>query len=91
MGSKNLPGRWLFESITKSLHQINLLPVKKKGGEHQWEILEKVLGDLTRPSGNLFFDVRTATLMHEHGVRETYTTDTDFLQFPGIKDINPLK
>ncbi len=60
-------------------------------GEHHWEGLEKVLGDLSWPSGNLFFDVRTATLMREHGVREIYTTYTDFLQFPGIKVINPLK
>jgi predicted nucleic acid-binding protein len=29
--------------------------------------------------------------MREHGVREIYTTDTDFLQFSGIKVINPLK
>jgi len=27
----------------------------------------------------------------EHGVREIYTTDTDFLQFPDIKVINPLR
>ena len=60
-------------------------------GEHHWAILEKVLEDLTRPSGNLFFDVRTVVLMHEHGVREIYTTDTDFLQFRSIKAINPLK
>jgi len=59
--------------------------------EQHWEILEKVLGDLTRPSGNLFFDIRTVVLMREHGVREIYTTDTDFLQFPGIRVINPLK
>jgi len=60
-------------------------------GELHWEILEKILGDLTRPSGNLFFDIRTVVLMHEYGVREIYTTDTDFLQFPGIKVVNPLK
>jgi predicted nucleic acid-binding protein len=29
--------------------------------------------------------------MQEHGVREIYSTDTDFLQFRGIKAINPLK
>ena len=60
-------------------------------GEHHWAILEKILEDLTRPSGNLFFDVRTVVLMQEHGVREIYSTDTDFLQFRGIKAINPLK
>ena len=60
-------------------------------GEDHWAILEKILGEMPRPSGNLFFDIRTAALMHEHGVREIYTTDTDFLQFRDIKVINPLK
>ena len=59
--------------------------------EQHWTVLEKVLGELTRPSGNLFFDVRTVVLMREHGVREIYSTDTDFLQFRDIKVINPLR
>ena len=60
-------------------------------GENHWTLLEKVLGDLHRPSDNLFFDIRTVVLMREHGVREIYTTDTDFLQFRDIQAINPLK
>lgn len=60
-------------------------------GEQHWSLLEEVLSSLTHPSGNLFFDIRTAVLMREHGVREIYTTDTDFLQFDWIKVINPLK
>jgi toxin-antitoxin system PIN domain toxin len=60
-------------------------------GEHHWSLLEEVLGSLTHPSGNLFFDIRTAVLIREHGIREIYTTDTDFLQFLDIKVINPLK
>lgn len=60
-------------------------------GEDHWVMLERILGEMTRPSGNLFFDIRTVALMHEHGVREIYTTDTDFLQFRGIKVINPLR
>jgi uncharacterized protein len=60
-------------------------------GERHWILLETLLEQLTHPSGNLFFDVRTAVLMQEHGVREIYTTDTDFLQIPGLKVINPLR
>ena len=60
-------------------------------GQDHWTMLENILGELIRPSGNLFFDIRTVALMREHGVREIYTTDTDFLQFKGIKAINPLK
>lgn len=53
-------------------------------------MLEKVLSNLHYPAGNLFFDIRTVVLMHEHGIRQIYTTNTDFLQFPGIKVVNPL-
>jgi toxin-antitoxin system PIN domain toxin len=60
-------------------------------GEQHFAILEETLASLTHPAGNLFFDVRTAVLMREHGVREIYTTDTDFLQFPELKAINPLR
>lgn len=55
-----------------------------------WTLLEEVLGGLMYPAGNLFFDIRTVVLMQEHGIREIYTTDTDFLQFSGIKVINPI-
>ena len=59
--------------------------------ERHFAILEEILATLTHPSGNLFFDIRTAVLMREHGVRQIYTTDTDFLQFPELKAINPLR
>ena len=59
-------------------------------GSH-WSLLAALLAELTHPSGNLFFDVRTVVLMREHGVRRIYTTDTDFLQFPGIEVVNPLR
>jgi len=60
-------------------------------GEEHFLLLEEVLRTLTHPSGNLFFDVRTAVLMREHGVREIYTADTDFLQFSWLTVINPLQ
>jgi hypothetical protein len=59
--------------------------------ERHWALLNEILPSLTHPSGNLFFDIRTAVLMREHGIKEIYTTDTDFLQFPQIKVINPLR
>jgi toxin-antitoxin system PIN domain toxin len=59
--------------------------------ERHWLLLEEILTSLTHPAGNLFFDIRTVVLMKEHGIREIYTTDTDFLQFPHIKVINPLR
>jgi uncharacterized protein len=59
--------------------------------ELHWRLLEETLALLTHPSGNLFFDIRTVALMREHGIREIYTADTDFLQFPQIKVVNPLR
>ena len=59
--------------------------------ERHWRLLNEVLKSLTHPSGNLFFDIRTVVLMQEHGIREIYSTDTDFLQFSQIKVINPLR
>jgi toxin-antitoxin system PIN domain toxin len=60
-------------------------------GERHWDTLQEILEELNHPTGNLFFDIRTVVLMREHGVREIYTTDTDFLQFKKIKVINPLR
>jgi toxin-antitoxin system PIN domain toxin len=59
--------------------------------ERHWQLLDEVVAPLTHPSGNLFFDIRTVVLMREHGIREIYTTDTDFLQFSRIKVLNPLR
>jgi predicted nucleic acid-binding protein len=59
-------------------------------GKEHWEVLQEILREVTHPSGNLFFDIRTVALMREHGVREIYTSDADFLQFKGITVINPL-
>lgn len=69
-----------------AVEQVALL----RAGDRHWEILAGVLADLTHPSGNLFFDVRTVVLMREHGIRRVYTTDTDFLQFRDLEVVNPL-
>ena len=78
-----------FRFIKPSLasHRFDIL----LAGQDHWTILEKILEELTHPAGNLFFDIRTVALMREHGVREIYTADTDFLQFKDIKVFNPLK
>ncbi len=60
-------------------------------GEEHWDFLGRVLAEVTHPSGNLFFDIRTVVLMRENGIREIYSADTDFLQFSGIRVINPLR
>jgi toxin-antitoxin system PIN domain toxin len=59
-------------------------------GTRHWENLHQVVKNLHNPSGNLFFDIRTAALMKEHGVHVIYTADTDFLQFSALEVINPI-
>jgi toxin-antitoxin system PIN domain toxin len=59
-------------------------------GPRHWETLHQVVKNLHAPSGNLFFDIRTAALMKEHGVHVIYTADTDFLQFSTLEVINPI-
>ena len=61
-----------------------------RASDRHWLVVEEVLAGLSHPAGNLVFDVRTVVLMRENGVRDIHTTDTDFLQFSGIRVINPL-
>jgi toxin-antitoxin system PIN domain toxin len=55
------------------------------------EIVEDVLKELPHISGNLVFDVHTAILMKEHGVKRIYTRDTDFHRFPFVDVIDPIQ
>jgi len=59
--------------------------------DKHWDWLNHVLQGLHQPAGNLFFDLRTAALMREHGIHTIHTADTDFLQIAEIEVINPLK
>jgi toxin-antitoxin system PIN domain toxin len=76
-------------SFVRSLLESQAFEVLAAGEKH-WHALGEVVAGLRRPSGNLFFDVRTAALMREHGIREIYTADADFKLFTGIKVINPV-
>lgn len=58
--------------------------------QRHWQLLQKTLSELAAPAGNLMHDISTAVLMREHGVQEIVTADTDFLQFPFLRVVNPL-
>ena len=58
--------------------------------EQHWKSLRAVVSALVHPAGNLFFDIRTAALMRDSGIRTIHTADRDFLQFPGIEVIDPV-
>ena len=53
-------------------------------------VLSLTLQELPSIRGNLFFDLYTAVLMRENGVREICTRDRDFLRFPFLTVIDPL-
>jgi uncharacterized protein len=59
-------------------------------GPGHWRCLRETLAQLHAPAGNLFFDIRTVTLMREHGIRAIHTADADFHQFKDVVVINPL-
>jgi toxin-antitoxin system PIN domain toxin len=87
--SKPLDWKEAMHFLTLFLESSNFLILTAES--RHWLLLEELLDLLIHPSGNLFFDIRTAVLMREHGIREIYTSDMDFLQFPDIKVVNPLR
>jgi len=56
-----------------------------------WESLRGLVRELGEPSGNFFFDVHTAALMREHGIRRIASADNDFAKFSGLDVANPIR
>jgi len=61
-----------------------------RAGPRHWELLADLAASVHGAAGSLFFDLRTAVLMREHGVRRIYTADKDFSRFEGIDPVNPF-
>ena len=84
------PLRWNQAlSVIDALRQRENVTVLTAGADH-WSILEQSLPKLRHPSGNIFFDIRTYVIMLEYSISTIYTADTDFLQFKGIRVVNPM-
>ncbi len=58
---------------------------------HHAAVLLEVLAQLPHLRANLLHDAHTAVLMREHGIRNLYTRDMDFHQFPFVKVLDPLQ
>ena len=54
------------------------------------EVARDVFHEIAGIGGNLVFDVHTAILMREHGLRTIYTSDADFNRFPFLDVVDPL-
>jgi len=59
--------------------------------ERHQGIAEEVMKSLPHISGNLVFDLHTAVLMKEHGIKTIYTRDADFHRFSFIEVVDPLQ
>ena len=59
--------------------------------ERHWGSLRALVTELGEPSGNFFFDVHTAALMREHGIRRIASADNDFAKFSGLEVVNPIR
>ena len=52
--------------------------------------LAQTLAEVSEARGNLIFDLHTAVLMREHGIRRICTRDRDFGRFPFLEVVDPL-
>jgi toxin-antitoxin system PIN domain toxin len=59
--------------------------------DKHWGSLRDLIRELDEPSGNFFFDVHTAALMREHGIRRIASADNDFAKFSGLEIANPIR
>ena len=57
---------------------------------HQ-SVLEQTLAELPDLRGNLIHDVHTAVLMRENGIGRICTRDSDFVRFPFLTMVDPLR
>lgn len=53
-------------------------------------VFAQTLAEVPEAGGNLIFDLHTAVLMREHGIRRICTRDRDFGRFPFLEVVDPL-
>jgi toxin-antitoxin system PIN domain toxin len=58
--------------------------------ERHAEVVADVMKEIPHLSGNLMYDLQTAVLMREHGIKRIYTRDTDFHRFHFLEPIDPV-
>ncbi len=58
--------------------------------ERHAPLLAQSIAEVPLVAGNKMFDMHTAVLMREHGIRRIYTNDMDFHRFPWVEVVNPL-
>ena len=79
-------GAWEFIEALLSAPSLRVL----SESERHAAVVRETLSVVPEVSGNLVFDMHTAVLMKEHGVREIYTRDMDFHRFPFLSVVDPI-
>ncbi len=78
---------WSFVEVLLASPDFDLLT---ETARHQ-SVLGQTLSELPDLSGNVLHDVHTAVLMRENGISEICTRDSDFVRFPFLTILDPLR
>jgi toxin-antitoxin system PIN domain toxin len=76
-----------------TLEQIIELPQVTLAGEETkdvWDLFSKDVSSL-HLRGNAITDALIVSIMRSNGITTIYSKDRDFMRFPGIKAVDPLK
>lgn len=86
--SKPFPieGAWRFLERVLASPGVQMLEHTHRHGT----VVADILSEVPLLKGNILFDLHTAALLREHGIRRIYTRDTDFHRFKFLDVIDPL-
>ena len=77
---------WNFiEAVLSSPSLGILIPTERHA-----EVVAEVMKEVPHLSGNLMYDLQTAVLMREHGIKRIYTRDMDFHRFHFLEPMDPI-
>ena len=77
--------RNFLEAVLPSPSLDILLPTERHA-----EVAAEVMKEVPHLSGNLMYDLQTAVLMREHGIKRIYTQDMDFHDFHRFYFLEPV-
>ena len=77
---------WTFiEAVLDAPALALLIPTERHA-----RVAAEVITAVPDLAGNLMYDMTTAVLMREHGIRRIYTRDTDFHRFRFLEPLDPM-
>ena len=83
----SLSQAWSFVEALLASPSLTVLVATER---HQ-QVATEVFAEIPDIRGNLVFDLHTAILMREHGIKTIYTRDRNFNRFPFIDVMDPVQ